>query len=841
MKHLLSLATTLMLWLGAVAAWADGVTVATSYTPYANITDGFYLLKTRIKGTNGYIYRRSGDKGRPMRQKPEASMDLTNIDLAYVWYVTNVDGNLVIQNASTGEYFPAVNGHGDNFGGTSTTSSNAAMLTAQSFTPYTNSLDGGVLLYQVNYSTKYFIHANTAGEHNLSYWEGGTATADNDAEASVVQFAFYKLSGAISEEHITKTYAAAVKLKNADNQITATSYYSKKVGETIEYSSWTEPHSYYYYSAISTFTVTDAQKIFEASEVTPTKTATPPVTFSTPDNPTWYKLKLRNNDENYVVYVDDNSVKTGGGGDGSHNSPYGASAQTTYQALNGAYWAFVESGYGVKLYNRAAKKYVTVTGKDVKATMTDQGTTFYMQTSSAAGFSLQYENTWGYLGDHQSGYLGTWSHDNASGAQNDGGSGYKVIAVDESDIQLAKTYASGISNTTDADGLVQYNTEYDKVASATTLDQLDTAYQSYQTDNDFSDYTGYYRVRNVNTEVNRYLSSENIQVSTTGSLAEKWHADPNMDRKITRTTDNDNFGSQLWQLTRNTDGTYSLVNANTEREAGYITSGTGQLEMVVNIGYGNGHYTFKPYTEGTTFDGYDAQSMFLMIDNEGNHASAASDNNYVVANNNQYTSKSNYWQLVKVTSVPVTIKSVGWASVAFPFAVQVPAESGVKAYFAESADDTRMMLSEITDGIIPANTGVLLTKDGGCTVNLPIVTTTTTYPDNKLACATAERDGYASKANYMLSAKTGTVGFLPSTMTLVPANKAFLPAANITSGSGQAQMLSFYIGGAVTGINDAAADAHNGNNTYYDLNGRRVLYPAHGIYVTGNGKKVFIK
>lgn len=832
MKHLLSLATTLMLWLGAVTAWADGVTVAQSYTPYTDITDGFYLLKTRIKGTNGYIYRRSGDNGRPVRQKPEAKMDLNNIDLVYVWYVTNVDGNIVIQNASTGEFFSAYNDNGSNFNNISTTSSKAAMFAAQSFTPYTNSLDGGVLLYQVNYTTKRFIHANTPTneEHNLSYWEGGTA-GDGDNH-SVVQFAFYKLSGTISEEHITKTYAASVKLKNAENQVIVTSYYPKKVGETID-----KPHSYYY--NIPTFTVSDAKKTFEE---TIAKTATPPVTFSTPDNPTWYKLKLRNNDGNYVVYVDDNNVKTG---NNAHNSPYGTSAQTTYQALNGAYWAIVESDYGVKLYNRAAKKYVTVTaeGKNkVKATMTDYGTTFYMQKSNKADFSLRYENTKGYLGDHKDGFLSTWYGDsNTDDTQNDGGSGYKVIAVDESDIQLAKTYASAISNVTDADGLVLYNEEYDKVASATTLDQLDAAYQSYQTDNDFSDFTGYYRVRNVNTEVNRYLSSENIQVSTNGSLLEKWRADSNMDRNITRTTDADNFGSQLWQLTRNADGTYSLVNANTGREAGYITSDASQLQMVVNIGNGNGHYTFKPYTEGTTFDGYDAKSMFLMVDSEGNHASAASDNDHVVANNNQYTNKSNYWQLVKVTSVPVTIKSVGWASVAFPFAVQVPAESGVKAYFAESADDTRMMLSEITDGIIPANTGVLLAKDGGCTVNLPIVTTTTTYPNNKLACATAERDGYASKANYMLSAKTGTVGFLPSTMALVPANKAFLPAANITSGSGQAQMLSFYIGGAVTGINDAAADAHNGNNTYYDLNGRRVLYPAHGIYVTGNGKKVFIK
>ena len=339
MKHLLSLATTLMLWLGAVTAWADGVTVAQSYTPYTDITDGFYLLKTRIKGTNGYIYRRSGDDGRPVRQKPEASMDLNNIDLVYVWYVTNVDGNLVIQNASTGEFFSANNGNGTNFSNISTTSSKAAMFTAQSFTPYTNSLDGGVLLYQVNYATKYFIHANTPTneEHNLSYWEGGTA-GDGDNH-SVVQFAFYKLSGTISEEHITKTYAASVKLKNAENQVIVTSYYPKKVGETID-----KPHSYYY--NIPTFTVSDAKKTFEE---TIAKTATPPVTFSTPDTPTWYKLKLRNNDGNYVVYVDDNNVKTG---NNAHNSPYGTSAQTTYQALNGAYWAIVESDYGVKLYNR---------------------------------------------------------------------------------------------------------------------------------------------------------------------------------------------------------------------------------------------------------------------------------------------------------------------------------------------------------------------------------------------------------------------------------------------------------------------------------------------------------
>lgn len=51
MKHLLSLATTLMLWLGAVAAWADGVTVATSYTSPGDVVEGYYLVKAKYEGS----------------------------------------------------------------------------------------------------------------------------------------------------------------------------------------------------------------------------------------------------------------------------------------------------------------------------------------------------------------------------------------------------------------------------------------------------------------------------------------------------------------------------------------------------------------------------------------------------------------------------------------------------------------------------------------------------------------------------------------------------------------------------------------------------------------------
>ena len=71
----------------------------------------------------------------------------------------------------------------------------------------------------------------------------------------------------------------------------------------------------------------------------------------------------------------------------------------------------------------------------------------------------------------------------------------------------------------------------------------------------------------------------------------------------------------------------------------------------------------------------------------------------------------------------------------------------------------------------------------------------------------------------------------------IGANKAY--ATTDASDGNAPQMLSFNFGN-VTGI--TAIQGQKGeNNTYYDLNGRRVLYPVHGIFVKGNGQKVYIK
>lgn len=841
MKHFTAFATTLLLWLCAITAWADGVVVETTTTAPTDVTEGYYLIKTRFKGNLYYAYHAtSGD--RRFRVKAESSVNLTTLasNLQYVWYITkNANNQLVIQNASTGGFLPADQQRNQNCN-TGTTTSTAAVMEAENFTAYTNSLEGGFLLKQCNYkngSNSLYFHCNTpGGDPNLSYWDGNEV---GDAKTTV-QFAFYKVTlpdGTTTQA--TPAYGAQIKHKIGDEVISS----SWSVGLKATQIQPTTNKSYYYTTA-NTFTYGDAATTADIS-LTYTKGNTP-ITLSTPDNPTYYRFQLRNQkgDSYCAVYQDDNNVKTA-------SSTYN---KANYYLLRDAHWVVVESGFGVKLYNAAAKKYVTVSGANKKATMTDQGTTFYMQTTTYTGanFSLQYTGN-SYLGDHHSSYLGTWTDNDA---QNNDGSGFKAIAVDDTDLTTATALIENIwpktfSSQTNNDNALTMNTaegaekgkallERYNSSETKTWDLLDEI--AFPTEFNISaqpDLNAYYRIRNVNSGLaNRYLSSENIVVATNGSLNTAYTSNTGMDRKITRKSDSDNFGSQLWKFTKNNDGTFTIRNANTDREMGEAT--TTSIEMPINIGAGNGHYKFMPYTEDA-FTDYDANSMFIMYDVNGNQVGINGEN-YIFRNNDHFNEKSNYWQIIKVTEVPVMISTTaGWASVAYPFAVQVP--SDVKAYIAATAKDDVLTLQEITDGIIPANTGALLTKDGGGLVNLTITTTSTTYADNKLTASTAERSGFTAKDTYVLAAKSGKVGLYPSTLTIVPSNKAYLLKKNITTtASGEAQMMNFVVDGTVTGINAVESNVNKANdNTYYDLNGRRVLYPTRGIYVKGNGQKVFIK
>lgn len=189
----------------------------------------------------------------------------------------------------------------------------------------------------------------------------------------------------------------------------------------------------------------------------------------------------------------------------------------------------------------------------------------------------------------------------------------------------------------------------------------------------------------------------------------------------------------------------------------------------------------------------------------------------------------------EVTEFPVTISSAGVATLNLPFAVTIP--EGVKAYTG-TKNNNEITLSEIT-GTIPANTPVIIEGEGkvhqfaiayGNTetndaTGLKGTLTPVTIADD--ATAYVLKNGGQGIGLYKIdSTSDRTIG----------ANKAY---ATSDAADNAPQMLSFNFGN-VTGI-DSIQNQKSESNTYYDLNGRRVLYPVHGIFVKGNGQKVYIK
>ena len=92
-------------------------------------------------------------------------------------------------------------------------------------------------------------------------------------------------------------------------------------------------------------------------------------------------------------------------------------------------------------------------------------------------------------------------------------------------------------------------------------------------------------------------------------------------------------------------------------------------------------------------------------------------------------------------------------------------------------------------------------------------------------------------AGYFKPEVVETQEVVDNTPRVIAANKAYYVS---NAAATAAFTLSF--GGTTTGIDAVeAADGAEKATIYYDLSGRRVLYPSNGIFVTGEGQKVFIK
>lgn len=173
-----------------------------------------------------------------------------------------------------------------------------------------------------------------------------------------------------------------------------------------------------------------------------------------------------------------------------------------------------------------------------------------------------------------------------------------------------------------------------------------------------------------------------------------------------------------------------------------------------------------------------------------------------------------------------------YATVAAPVALNIPAD--VKAYTVK-VDGEVAKLTEITGGVIPAGVAAVIEKTGaGESYEFTFAPSGSTANANDLQGVYVETTIPAENNAYVLADGTKSVGFylLSETERVLGANKAYLSVPNDAAGV-KAFVLDL---GDLTGINSTEVA---GEEVYYDLQGRRVLKPVKGIYVTKSGKKVF--
>lgn len=185
-------------------------------------------------------------------------------------------------------------------------------------------------------------------------------------------------------------------------------------------------------------------------------------------------------------------------------------------------------------------------------------------------------------------------------------------------------------------------------------------------------------------------------------------------------------------------------------------------------------------------------------------------------------------------SSSVTITSAGFATHASKFAVDYSNRTdGLEAYAVKYADG-KLTYNKI-DGIVPANTAVLLSGDAKeYTLTAAKGETTTVDTDLKVA------DGKTIGADniYCLAKKTSNgVGFYRvATGVAIPANKAYLEINAATS----AKYYSIGIGGNTTGIQAIQQNSVKADGIMYSLSGQRVGKDYQGIVIC-NGKKIIKK
>ena len=810
--------------------------VGDQVTQLSQLMDGhYYVFKNQSKGK--YIKL---DKGTMQFLNDNQLTEEDNSDgLAVFKLHVDESGLYSFESAREGYYMPKV-GMGTSAYATDATSAPAAKFV--------------ISATDKNNKTKENCWAikNSADDYYFDMQDGQFVGWDGTESQTWYEISEVKLSE--KETDLQIVYTVVVK---GNETLASTTYGLATTGET--YNSYTAPANMSYY--LTTLEEPN-NKIITKDNMTLVYKYSGTAPFEVGK---WYSLKIDNHGVRVLrADAEDNSlfVNTKDGSDL-------AAIANNYPNFLNALWRIEESGCGVKIYNKGIGKYLKTNGsgedKAKRVSFDNTGTVFYVkQNRDGLAFYTGLGN--GHLNaccldasNTRNACLGVWD---GEGSSTDAGSRL-LLEFSENEFltygQAAFAATDGIISYTNYNALKKggnYLKYKSLVEAATTLNELFNATDNVNPVGVYPETGVYYLIRNVNggelgranyedggvtvdpeNDRYKYLSTSHMTCNTKGQNVS--------DQTLKRVKGRSDLLPLLWKFVEveGQNGQYYLQNANMNACVNFNVVPTAANEATQKTAF-TFEATNTAYNNSQFHATNDGVSMFLMKTADGAkwlNAFNGANNEGVRDYPNYNADAGNYWQFIKVTEVPLTIDANDYTTLCLPFNVQLPEGSAVKAYYASQAAGNVLNLTEIT-GIIPANQGVILqntNKSEAAKINLTIATDeATTLTGNQLRGVTAKREGYAPKQNYVLADGNKGIGFYKANFTAIPANKAYLPSENITNAQGV--MMAFSFGNEVTGI-DNVNTAAPAAKKYYDLQGRRVLYPAKGIFVTEDGQKVLFK
>ena len=260
-----------------------------------------------------------------------------------------------------------------------------------------------------------------------------------------------------------------------------------------------------------------------------------------------------------------------------------------------------------------------------------------------------------------------------------------------------------------------------------------------------------------------------------------------------------------------------------------------------------------PAASATAFEGSNPENVYLHVNPEG-ATDLRTFEEWKKAGMSKYHTTEPWNTFGNIIPVVIffRITDAGYATLYLDYAVDILAPAEV--YIAKAVEGEYLKM-QLVDGVIPANTGVIVKADAGTYQINTIDNTVPAIEDNLFKGSVEDKmvKVDSGEAAYVLSMVDGEVGMYRAELTdgafLNNANKAYLLLGGNrlgiydkefdTSTGGQLSNGYRFDFSGITGISEVKGQSGEVKGIY-DLQGRKVENPTNGIYII-NGKKVLVK